>query len=167
MVRGLAPSPQDKIAGFIARAPTFIYENFLGPPRPTPLVSPGLRHRCAGPAAPQRLAAVMANHRPTDLVPPLGNPDVAPAGQYPDAGPRCRCRRNGAGSEPGLAHQPLRISRSALAGLGADAAVRDPRLCAGIRFCRAAGFCRPGANPAARMVRQRHADCRGCAPPAG
>ena len=150
-----------------AWAQSFKRELFLGPPRPTPLVSPGLRHRCAGPAAPQRPAAVLANHRPADLVPPLGNPDAAPAGQHPDPGARCRRGRDGAGGEPGLAHQPLRIPRTALAGLGADAALCDSGLRAGVRLCWAAGFCRPRADPAAGVVRHWPAIAAGALPGRG
>ena len=143
--REQAPSPQNGAGRRPALAQNFL-ENPLGPPRPTPLVSPGLRHRCVGPAAPERSAFLLANHRSTDLVPPLGHPDATPAGQYPDAGARRRYRGDAVGCEPGLAHQPLRIPRPALAGLGIDAALCDTCLCVGVRLCRPVGLRRSRAN---------------------
>lgn len=87
----------------------------------------------------------------------MGYPVAAPARQHPDPGARRRHRRDSARGQPGLAHQPLRIPRAALAGLGADVAVRDPGLRPGVRLRRPAGFRRTGAEPAARVVRQRPA----------
>ena len=82
----------------------------------------------------------------------MGHADAAPAGQHADAD----CWRGHWGDlawgQPGVADQPLRVPRQALAGLGADAAVCDSGLCAGVCLCRPAGLRRAGANPVTRMV---------------
>ncbi len=126
------------------------------PSRRAPLVSHRLCRRRAGSVAAQRLAAQLARGRPRDLVAPVGNPDATLARQYLDAGGRGLDRRDAARGQPGLADGPVRIPRAALAGLGADAALRHSRLCPGVRLHRPAGFRRAGAEPGARMVRQRH-----------